>query len=183
MTGDRELKAMESTLAALQPLDADERQRVLGWLAAKLGVRPPGSAARQGGGPSPVHAGDLSNIKEFLKQKAPTDDVARATTLAYFLGHSDNLTTYKLERLSQARADAALAKLNMSRAVANAKRAGYLTTGAEHGSYQITTLGESLVDAMPDAEALKIVRAQGTKRRRKSTSAKSASKQTTPKTE
>ncbi len=85
--------------------------------------------------------------------------------------------------LSQARADAALAKLNMSRAVANAKRAGYLTTGSEHGSYQITTLGESLVDAMPDADAVKMVRSQGSKRRRKSTSTKSASSQATPKTE
>ncbi len=69
MTGDRELKAMESTLAALQPLDAQERQRVLGWLAAKLGIRSPASAAGQGGGPLQARGDELSNIKESLSRR------------------------------------------------------------------------------------------------------------------
>jgi hypothetical protein len=169
MAGDRELKVMESTLATLRSLDAEARQRVLVWLEAKLGL----NAGRLDGEGKDPDARDrtrqLGTIKEFLKQKAPTDDVARVTALAYFVTHGNKLATYKINQLAKARIDAALTKLNMSRAVANAKRAGYVTTAAEHGTYQITSTGESLVDAMPDTEAVQRVRALGNKRRRKST--------------
>ncbi len=60
---------------------------------------------------------------------------------------------------------------NLSRAVSNAHRAGYLTTAGGRGVYQVTSISEALVDAMPDVEAVKKVKAQGTRRRRKSPAA------------
>src|SRR5258708_5930694 len=162
MAGDRELKAMESALAALRPLDTETRQRVLIWLAAKLRLEAPAADGEKKDPNAPSAPGRFATIKEFLKQKTPVDDVGRVTALAYFLTHGDKLPTYKIEDLAKGRIDAALAKFNMSRAVATAKRAGYVTTAPAHGTYQITALGESLVDAMPDAEAVKKVRAQGT---------------------
>ncbi len=136
MAGDRELKAMQMALAALQPLDAEARQRVLDWLAAKLGLEAPAPAGVGGDNPAPAGGGKLGTVKQFLKLKAPSDDVGRVAALAYFLTHGDKLNSYKIEELNKARIDAALAKLNMSSAVANTKRAGYVTTAADHGTYQ-----------------------------------------------
>ncbi len=65
-----------------------------------------------------------------------------------------------------------MANFNMSRAVSNAQRAGYLTTAGRRGTYQVTSTGEALVEAMPDEEAVKKVKAQGTRRRRKSSGSK-----------
>ncbi len=166
MAGDRELRAMEMTLGALQPLDPDERQRVLDWLAARLGLDVRASVDEADGGGRVGAAGNLGTIKEFLKQKRPDDDVARATTLAYFLTHGNNQATYKTADLSKARVDAALKSFNMSRAVSNAQRDGYLTTAGKRGTYQITATGEALVEAMPDADAVRKVKTQRQKRRR-----------------
>jgi hypothetical protein len=46
MTEDRELQAMGSVLSALQPLDVEERKRVLLWLAQKLAVDVPAVRVR-----------------------------------------------------------------------------------------------------------------------------------------
>jgi hypothetical protein len=174
MAGDRELKAMQTALAALQPLDAEARQRVLDWLAAKLGLEAPVPTGGGGASPAAAGGGKLGTVKQFLKLKAPSDDVGRVAALAYFLTHGDKLNSYKIEDLNKARIDAALAKLSMSSAVANAKRARYVTTTADHGTYQITSFGESLVDAMPDGAAVRKVKAEGRKRRRKSAGKKRA---------
>jgi len=171
---DRELAAMETTLGALQPLNPAERQRVFDWLAAKLDLDAPQQAggAEADGGADRESGGNLGTIKQFLKQKRPDGDVARATTLAYYLTHGKSQATYKTADLTKARVDAALANFNMSRAVSNAQRARYLTTAGRRGTYQLTSTGEALVEAMPDQEAIKKVKAQGTRRRRKSTGSK-----------
>lgn len=173
MAEDRELIAMETTLGALQPLDPEERRRVLDWLAAKLGLEAPAPAGdADGAGAAGEGGGNLGTIKQFLSLKRPADDVARATTLAYYLTHGKSRATYKTAELTKARVDAALANFNMSRAVSNAQRAGYLMTAGRRGTYQVTSTGEALVEAMPDVEAIKRVKAQGTRRRRKSIGAK-----------
>ena len=38
MSGDKELQAMGSVLSAMEPLEADERKRVVCWLVQKLGI-------------------------------------------------------------------------------------------------------------------------------------------------
>ena len=176
MADDRELQAMETTLRALQHLKPEERQRVFDWLTAKLGLDAPAAAtAHRRDSREPVDGGsDLGPIKLFLKQKAPDHDVARATTLAYFLTNSKSQATYKTADLSKARIDAALVDFNMSRAVSHAQHAGYLTTAGKRGAYQITSNGEALVEAMPNPERIKKVREQGARRRRRSAGAKSA---------
>jgi hypothetical protein len=176
MAGDHELAAMETTLAALEPLDLHARQRVVAWLAGRLGLEAPPAAGRAMGHVESAEgfSGDLGSIKGFLSQKRPDDDVARVTTLAYYLTSGRNLLSYSTADLSKARVDAALSSLNMSRAVSNAQRAGYLTTTGKRGTYQITATGEALVEAMPNPALIKKVKADSTRRRRKSTSTKAA---------
>jgi hypothetical protein len=69
---DRELKAMETTLGALQPLNPAERQRLFDWLAAKLDLDAPQPAGGADGDNADGGAGgNLGTIKQFLKQKRP----------------------------------------------------------------------------------------------------------------
>lgn len=182
---DRELKAMESVLGALQPLDAAERRRVLTWLTAKFGVGVSSAttdSATAGGNAPGYSPADIGGIKPFVKHKKPGDDVARVTTLAYFLTHRGQKPTYKTADLTKARVDAALPAFNTSRAVSHAQRAGYLTTAGRRGTYQVTSTGEALVEAMPDNARVQEVRAQGGRRRRRSgASTRAAAKATTKK--
>lgn len=176
MATDPELKAMEATLSALEPLSADEQQRVLDWLVSKLGLEAPmlrgdgeglDILGVDGGG-----IGRLGTIKQFLKGKRPDNDVARAIALGYYLTHALGKETFTAADLSRARTDAALANFNVSRGAANARGSGYLTTTGARGTLKITSVGESLVEAMPDKEAMKKATTQRRRPRRKTASRK-----------
>lgn len=175
MNQDRELHAMATALGALEELAPDEQSRVISWLGARLGIQ--GARLGTGGGKAQLtdddHDAALGTIKQFMTSKAPRDDVARATALAYYLARGADQPTYTTADLTRARLDAALAAFNVSRSVSNAVRAGYLTAATSRGSYQITSTGEALVDAMPDPEAVRSARAPGTRRRRRSSRARS----------
>jgi hypothetical protein len=167
MAEDRELTALTKALTALKPLDAEEQQRALNWLASKLGVEPPSPL---GGVDSDEDAagGDekLGTIKAFLKAKSPKDDVQRITTLAYYEVHANSKEVVTFKVLTAARVAAALPTFNVSRAISNAQRPGYLTTGSASRTYVITATGEAVVDALPNQEEVKSVTSQS--RRRKS---------------
>jgi hypothetical protein len=170
VASDPELETMGTLLHALQQLDDEARQRVLDWLAAKLGLRAPSSPRQRSSASSSAgDPGDLGTIKAFVNHKSPEDDVTRATTLAYFLTHSKGQSTFKTTDLTAARIAAALASFNTSRAVSHAQRAGYITSAAGRGVYHITSTGEALVGAMPDRENMQAVKSQSKKRKRPAT--------------
>lgn len=54
MSEDRELQAMGVVLAALQPLDDDEKKRVLQWLAQKLDLKVQTAPSLQSQTPAPT---------------------------------------------------------------------------------------------------------------------------------
>lgn len=68
MSEDRELQAMGTVLSALQPLDSDERKRVLLWLSQKLALDVPAIGNRT---PSPQQ----KNVPEGV-QHLSTDTIA-----------------------------------------------------------------------------------------------------------
>jgi restriction endonuclease Mrr len=173
MAIDRELSAMATVLETMEGLEPDERERVLAWVASRLDIE-----ARQSSPIAPEPGGKrtpIDSVKDFLKAKRPANDVARVTALAYYLSEKGGQATYKTSDLSKARIDAALARFNVSRAVSHAQRAGYMTTAARRGSYQITAHGEALVEAMPDATTMQQA-ALAFKRRRTSVAGSKATK-------
>jgi hypothetical protein len=185
VAGDRELKAMEVALGALTPLDPEERRRVVDWLAAKLELAAPTPLAPApnapvGGGGGSTGNSNIKDAKQFLKDKAPADDIGRVAALAYQLTHGKGLAQFKNAEFRQARIDASIPKLNLSRAIYNAQRRGYLTT-ASYGTYKITADGEALVEAMPNADAVKAVKAGRQRRRRSTTTKKRTPKKATAK--
>jgi hypothetical protein len=155
-----ELKAMQAALAALTPLDEDGRIRSVTWLAGALGVKlaqpETGRSASGVSGGDGGNSGDLGTPRQFMAAKKPTTDVERVTCLAYYLTHVRGKPHFKTPELIDLNTEAAGTKIsNPAQATGNAKdRNGYLAD-AGGGNRQITTLGDAVVEAMPDRTAVK----------------------------
>jgi hypothetical protein len=160
-----ELKAMQTAMAALEPLDEEGRGRAVAWLAGALGVSgaapTPGVGAGGtpfggGGGFSSNGTGELGTPEEFLAAKAPQTDVERVAVLAYYLTFARGTKEFKTKDLSDLNTEAAWPKLsNPAYAASNAvKKNGFLSP-APGGTRQITSRGKALVNALPDREAAK----------------------------
>jgi len=110
---------------------------------------------------SPVDAGSDTNYnnipspKIFMAQKKPSSEIERLTCLAYYLTHYSNVPTFKTRDLTKLGRQAAQQTFSNPAVFArNAVQAEYLAL-AGGGSKQITTLGEAVVDALPDRERVK----------------------------
>jgi hypothetical protein len=172
----KELAALQQALDALTPLDPDGRQRAVTWLAGALGVSsapaeaPGGFGTPSGSGIPGIDAGpaNLGTPRRFMAAKRPTTDVERVTCLAYYLTHARDTPHFKTKELTDLNTEAAGAKIsNPSQATGNAKdRNGYLAE-AGGGKRQITPLGEAVVIAMPDREAVARAIADGPNKARR----------------
>lgn len=160
-----ELKAMQTAMAALEPLDEDGRGRAVAWLAGALGVSgaTPAPGAGVGGAQFGVPAGfssngtgDLGTPKQFLALKAPKTDVERIAVLAYYLTFARDMQHFETKDLSDLNTEAAWPKLsNPAYAASNAQKKNGFLSPAPGGTRQITSRGEALVNALPDREAAK----------------------------
>jgi len=166
---------MQTALDALSPLDPEERQRAITWLAetleveASVGTVDAASGSDLGG----RDAGDenLAQVtpKQFLAMKEPTTDVERITCLAYYLTKVRGTNSFQTKELTELNTEAAGHRF--SNAATTAKNAinqnGFLAQAAG-GNRQITALGEKIVEAMPDRDAVAEVKAKAPKRRKRS---------------
>lgn len=158
-----QLSAMKDAFTALEGLDADGRQSALGWLADALGVKQ--QATRK----QPLDRDEVKTSaeeaapaesqspKEFIANKRPSNDVQRVACLAYYLTHVRGVKEFKTKEITDLNTEAAGHRFgNASQAVTNAlKVSGFLAQGAKSGTKQITPRGDSVVEAMPDPEAVK----------------------------
>jgi hypothetical protein len=104
--------------------------------------------------------------KAFMAEKKPSTDIERVTCLAFFLTHHLKTPTFQTRDLSKLNGEAHQPKLsNPTVAVNNASRQRYLTPSGG-GKKRITTLGEEVVRALPDREAVKQALASQPGRRR-----------------
>lgn len=188
---DTELKSIGVILHALESLDESQQQFVLKTVTERLKVCLPagtlsgksGQAGDVGGAPSTgstpaTGAGALTGqtAKQFLKTKLPKTDVLRIACLAYFLTHSKNQPHFKTTDLTKLNTEAGGTPLsNPSMAVSNATKQNKFLAPVGKGNKQITSLGEDVVDALPDEEAVKAVLASQRKPRKK-TAKKTAAK-------
>lgn len=101
--------------------------------------------------------GAIETPKQFLASKQPTTDVERLTCLAYYLTKVRDTPTFNTADLTALNTEAAGRKFaNAANTGKNAvSQNGYLT-GAGGRKRQITHLGEQVVEAMPDRDAVKI---------------------------
>lgn len=170
-TLDQELAAVKTVYGALVSLDDKGRQFVLKTVADRLGSSLPAVESReqrehyeqnqppQRGFEAPADAPPApakQTPKDFLRAKQPKSEVHRIACLAYYLTHSRNQPEFKTGDLSKLNSDAGQPRMsNASVTVANAQKGGFVTP-VGRGLKQITTLGEDLVKALPNEEAVKI---------------------------
>src|SRR5712692_7448589 len=157
-----EVVAMDAALKALSGLEPAEQKRVLAWLieklnlsgAVSLGGQSPSPSAQFGAPQTAVTGGALS-AKQFMAQKKAKTDAERITCLAYYLTHHRKIDKFKTNELTDLNKEAAGAPFsNAAVAVSNAARDLYFAP-AGGGLKQITTRGESVVEALPDREKVK----------------------------
>jgi hypothetical protein len=182
---DQELESLKTVLHALEPLDETQRRFVLKESAERLGISgvlpaaTGNNPARQGGG-TPASGGvtaatggggsspDGQTAKQFLKTKSPITDVQRIACLAYYLTNARNTAHFKTVDLTSLNIEAGGTRLtNPHLTVKNATNQNRYLAPVGSGSKQITSLGEDVVDALPDQEAVKVVVASQKKPRKK----------------
>jgi len=124
--------------------------------------------------PAQRAAAPKSNAKDFMAAKKPRTDVERVTCLGFYLTHHMDTPQFRTQDISKLNGGAHQPKLaNPTVAVNNASRQKYLTP-AGNGMKCVTTLGEELVGALPDREAVKkALAAQPARRRRRAAKAPS----------
>ncbi len=165
-----DITVLTTVLAALRSLDSEKQRRVLESVATFLGFpRATVSASTMGvsaggRGSSEVLGSSFSedrssSPKAFLAEKRPKTDVHRVTCLAYYLTHFRDTPHFKTIDISKLNTEAAQPKFsNAAVAVDNATKYGYLVAAVK-GTKQMSSMGESFVQALPDHAAAKEVTA------------------------
>ena len=168
-----EIQALSDVLTALGELD-DEKEKawVLETAAHRIGVgieaiSKTGSIGRGGGSRNTADLDSNAKPKDFMREKDPKNDVQRVACLAFYLTNVRDTAQFKARDLAALNTEAAGPKLNMSRAVNNAQLQNAYLAVAGSGNKQITSLGEDVVNALPDQEAVKAAEAKKRPRRRK----------------
>ncbi len=166
-----EVEALSDVLVALEKLTTDDEKRwVLETAANRLGVTSPIPSAIQRDGSGPRNTVSLmpgSKPKEFVRTKDPKSDVQRVACLAVYLTHSRETAKFKSADLSALNTEAAGPSINMPRAANNATNQNRYLAPAGGGQRQITALGEDVVNALPDQEAVRAVEQQSNKPKRR----------------
>jgi hypothetical protein len=118
---------------------------------------------------APIKGG---SAKAFVATKRPTMDVEKIACLAFYLTHSEGASKFKTADLERVATEAALDISNFPRAVDNATRQSQFLAKAGEGAKQITSLGEEVVNALPERAAVAAVLKEIPTRRRKRTKKK-----------
>jgi hypothetical protein len=177
-------EAVRTVVAALEPFESRDQERILRWAREKLGLAPTSIASLIGESGSEPLAEDSAvataltrskDIKTFMDQKKPESESQLAASVAYY---------YRFEAPQHQRKDAitkddlqeACRQIGRTRlkhpaqTLVNAHAQGYLDKGVERGTYVINTVGENLVAmALPEGSGAGTVATTRHKRRKRAT--------------
>lgn len=169
-----DLEAVRTISDTLEPFPDDDRERILRWVREKLGmsgVSTPGPAAPHTVASEsplpespPVHPSASSSggtpqmdIRSFVAEKDPRNDIELAATVAYFYqfvapedAQKESITGNDL--VEACRAASRPRPARPAQTLGNAFTAGVLDRGA-HGQYRLNAVGENLVAmVLPDSD-------------------------------
>jgi len=167
-----ELDALSAVLTALDPLEGGQQLWVLTTAAGKLGVGLEESSS-QTSRPASLRTtesaaaranssgGEAPSPKEFMRVKNPQTEVEKVLCLGHYLTAYRAQPHFKTRDLTALNQEAACPRLtNPSQAVANATKQSQYLASAGGGNKQVTALGEEIVEALPDREAMALVVSQ-----------------------
>jgi len=159
-----DLEAVRTVVDAIAEFEAKEQQRILRWVAEKVGLPEPfqqaalhsalpkehstqHAPAQPGERPTTVSTQD---IKSFVSLKNPRSDVQFAATVAYYFQfeapQADRKKVISKDDLQEACRKAGRERLgNPGQTLRNAHKLGMLDKGEEPSTFSINTVGENLV--------------------------------------
>jgi len=188
-----EFEAIKAALEALEPLEENQRRFAVSMILARLGMTGlptivngttgPQSAAGAGAGLGAAASSGTGldgvkgmTAKQFLKLKNPATDLERFVCLGYYVTHAKETQSFTTRDVTKLNDEAHGTEFSNAAATAmNAVNQSRFLSRAGDGKKRITTLGESVVEALPDRAKLKEVlaaaprrsKAKGRKRRAK----------------
>lgn len=180
----QEFKAIQTSLEALEPLEAIQRQFAVTMILSRLGMAGAPlvgtkTGAESGGTRTAANTGladhssnpaGLGSVKDFLRSKAPITDRERLICLAYYLTHARDNVSFSTRDITKLNAEAHGADFSNPAATAmNCVIQSKFLSAAGGGKKRITTLGEAVVEALPDRSKVKEVLAGAPRRRKKRT--------------
>ena len=189
MASETNVEALTTIISLLKDMDVDSQKRTLQAVATFLDIPLRTSENHVSSKSYDLSSPTKSDVsfsenraissKDFLRDKSPKTDIERIVCLAYYLTHYRDTLHFKTVDLSTLNTEAAQPKLsNPTVAVDNATKNGYLVQ-ASRGSKQISSMGETFVQALPDREAAKAsIATMRIKRRIKKPVSKSPSNKT-----
>jgi hypothetical protein len=155
-----------------------ERQWVLQSAASRWSVSILAPTANSGGGPSLGAGGGLGAVsgapsaadvqsaitkkdaRAFMRVKQPATDVQRIACLGYFIVQTSGNLGFSSKDVARAQTDSGGSSINLTRALDNATRKAKYLSNRGPKEKQLTTLGEDVVVALPDQEAVKAIEAR-----------------------
>jgi hypothetical protein len=157
-----DLEAVRTVVEAVQDFQPDEQQRILRWAIEKLGISvqvssgytPPHTPGTPLSPPSP--SGGTTNIKSFMLEKKPRNDVQYAAAVAYYYRfeapEAEKKDAIDKDDLQEATRKAIRERFgNPLQTLNNAHKLGLLDRGSEKGTFIINSVGENLVAmTLPD---------------------------------
>lgn len=156
-----DLEALRTVVAALEPFDARDRERIVRWACEKLSIAVPAGAVPLRAEPqaptpptsppaaAPVQPSAKRDLRTFIGEKAPANDAHFATAVAYYYqfeaSESERKEAITASDLIEACRLADRTRLqNPGQTLRNAMRDGLLDR-AERGAFKINAVGENLV--------------------------------------
>src|SRR2546426_3009215 len=179
---DRELEALQTIIEAFQAVPENRRLQVLQYIATRfeLSFAPSSSPetrdrpiqAGTGGTSANQQAGLIAGetIDKFLARKKPKTNYQAIAALAYYLKHAESVHEFSMKEIEAANTRARRPRIgNLSQDMSDAERySHFVTSGTTSGMKQITTLGEEVVEALPDQKLVRdITRTHKGKKRRR----------------
>jgi hypothetical protein len=162
-----------------QPVDKAIANRVMTFVMTGAALPENGGSGTGGGGGTGKTGGGsgaaATNLKprEFIAQKKPSTQYERVACLAYYLTHNNNVTEFGTKEIETMNKDAAQQRILNPKQIVNdtMTKYGYLSA-AGSGNKQITVLGENVVNALPDREAVKAAIAESRPQKKRARKAK-----------
>jgi len=164
-----DLEAVRTVVEAVQDFKPDEQQRILRWAIEKLGISvgaapaytPPPYTPGTPPPPALPTSGGATNIKSFMLEKKPRNDVQYAAAVAYYYRFEapevEKKDFINKDDLQEATRKALRERFgNPLQTLNNAHNLGLLDRGPEKGTFVINSVGENLVAmTLPDGGAPK----------------------------
>lgn len=162
---DSKLETIKVIVNELEKLKIEDRREVVDFALKQVDLGESKTLTtqypiRNEGLPLPGSEG-IGNmeIDKFVTVKKPIDHYQRIAVLAYYLKHKEQKSEFKNPEMTKANTIARQPRIgNIVDAIAKAQnRYKFLTKGLGSATHQLSTLGEEVVNALPDQEKVKVI--------------------------